>query len=102
MQRILRVGVLSSAKISCALYGIMGLIFVPIFLIIGAAGLLTGQKEQAAVGAMTGLFLAIMMPLLYAGMGFVIGALSAVIYNLVAGWIGGIEIELAPVRSEAV
>ena len=51
---------------------------------------------------MTGLFLAIMMPLLYAGMGFVIGALSAVIYNLVAGWIGGIEIELAPVRSEAV
>lgn len=34
-------------------------------------------------------------PLLYGLAGFVFAAIGCAIYNLVAGWTGGIEIELA-------
>ena len=37
---------------------------------------------------------AIAAPFLYAAMGFVFGALGASIYNVVAKWIGGIEVEV--------
>jgi len=43
------------------------------------------------------LFLAILAPVIYGAMGFVIGALTAWIYNLVARRIGGIQLELKPV-----
>ena len=33
----------------------------------------------------------ILMPLLYAAMGFVFGVISGAVYNLVAKWTGGIE-----------
>ena len=36
----------------------------------------------------------IRMPVMYAVFGVIFGAISAWIYNLVAGWIGGIEVEV--------
>ena len=36
----------------------------------------------------------IFMPVLYGVMGFIFGVLMAVVYNLVARWIGGIEVEV--------
>jgi len=36
------------------------------------------------------------MPVLYGVMGFIVGAVGALIYNLIAGWIGGIELRLEP------
>ena len=39
---------------------------------------------------------AIVLPFAYGGMGFVMGALTALIYNLFAKRLGGVEIELAP------
>jgi hypothetical protein len=41
-----------------------------------------------------GIGFAILVPLIYAVMGFVSGAIGALIYNLVASWIGGIEVEV--------
>jgi hypothetical protein len=35
-----------------------------------------------------------MMPFFYAAMGFVAGVVSAWVYNLIAGWIGGIEVDV--------
>ena len=34
------------------------------------------------------------MPFIYEAMGFVFGALDALIYNVVAKWVGGIEVEV--------
>jgi hypothetical protein len=34
------------------------------------------------------------MPVIYAVMGFVFGVLGAWVYNLIAKWIGGIEVEV--------
>jgi hypothetical protein len=36
----------------------------------------------------------ILMPVIYGVMGFIIGVIGAVIYNVVARWIGGIELEV--------
>ena len=37
---------------------------------------------------------AIFAPIIYAVMGFIIGVIGAFIYNLVAKWVGGIEVEV--------
>ena len=97
MQIIKSVGVLSVAKIFGILYGCMGLIFVPIFLIMGLVGAMAGPKEFP-FGGVLGIVLALVMPIFYGGMGFVMGAIGALLYNLIAGWIGGFEIhlEIAP------
>ena len=36
----------------------------------------------------------IFMPIVYGVMGFIFGILMAAIYNLIARWIGGIEVEV--------
>jgi hypothetical protein len=36
----------------------------------------------------------ILMPVIYGVMGFIGGVIGAAVYNLVARWIGGIEVEV--------
>ena len=93
MHTIKSVGVLSVAKILGVLYFALGLIFMPIFLLAGLAGMMAGGRE-AAFSGITGIVLAIMMPVLYGGLGFVMGAIMAFLYNLVAKWLGGIEVQV--------
>ena len=101
MYSLRSVGVLSCAKISGALYGCLALILMPVFLLAGFAGMMMGREGGAMSGAAM-LFLAVLLPFFYAAIGFIFGALTAWIYNLVAGWVGGIELELkAPVPVSA-
>ncbi|SRR5579872_4676386 len=87
------VGVMSVAKMMGILYGCLGLIFIPFFLIFAMAGTLAGQKEVPFAGVI-GIVLAVAMPVLYGVMGFVTGAIGAALYNLLAKWLGGFELEL--------
>jgi hypothetical protein len=87
------VGVLSVAKIMGLIYGCMGLIFAPFFLLIGLVGSMAGQAKSAFAG-MFGIIFAIFMPVLYGAIGFVAGLLGALLYNLFAKLIGGFELEL--------
>jgi hypothetical protein len=41
-----------------------------------------------------GIGFAVFAPILYAAMGFLTGVIGAFVYNLVAGWVGGIEVEV--------
>ena len=86
------VGIMSVAKITGLLYGCMGLIFAPLFLIIGLVGAFAGQKDVPFAGAI-GVVLAILMPVAYGIMGFIMGAIGAWLYNLLAKWAGGFELE---------
>jgi|SRR5208337_3754890 len=95
MHIVRSVGVMSVAKIMGMVYGCLGLIFIPFFLIAGLAGSFASQDKSAFpfAGAI-GIAFSIFAPLVYGGMGFVFGAISALIYNLVAKWVGGFELEL--------
>ena len=95
--RIKRIAPLQLGKVLAILYGLLGLVFIPfllVFTLFGAAA--GGQHNPAgmALGIGMGLGMVIVLPLMYAFFGFIGGLLSGFIYNLVAGWVGGIEIEL--------
>jgi hypothetical protein len=34
------------------------------------------------------------LPIFYGAMGFILGVIGAFIYNLIARWVGGIEVEV--------
>lgn len=84
-QQIRRFGVGQTAKVVAVLYAIMGLIFVPIFLI---ASTLSPNKPEFGTG------FALALPVIYAVMGFIFTAIGCALYNFVAGLVGGIEVEL--------
>lgn len=84
-QRIRRFGVGQTAKVLGVLYGLLGLVFTPFFFLMSAA-----SPDSFPFG----FGFAILFPVMYAVMGFIMVALGCALYNLVAGWVGGIEVEL--------
>jgi hypothetical protein len=71
------------------LYGVLSLIFVPFFLIVA----MFSKKSGAAAPMIFGVGFAIVMPVIYAVVGFVGGIIAAALYNLIAKWTGGFEFE---------
>lgn len=93
MYKLKSIGVLSVAKIMGAMYTLLGLILMPFVLIMGMIGAMAGSHENP-LGAIGGVVLAVCLPIIYGVMGFVVGAISSLLYNLMARWLGGIEIEV--------
>src|SRR2546430_2354614 len=93
MHIVKSVGIMSVAKIMGLIYGCMGLIFAPFFLLVGLLGTLVGEQKSPFAGVF-GIVFAILMPLIYGFMGFVTGALGAFLYNLFSKWVGGFELEV--------
>lgn len=93
MHVVKSVGVLSIAKIMGLVHGCIGLLVAPFFLFIGLLGAMVGQDKNPFAG-MFGIVMAIMVPLFYGGMGFIAGAIGALLYNLFARLVGGFELEL--------
>ena len=89
-QRVRRLGVGQMAKVLGTLYFLLGILFAAIF---GLVGSMIPASEMGGDAAMFGTGFVIAMPFLYAALGFVFGALIAWLYNIVAGWTGGIELE---------
>jgi hypothetical protein len=97
--RITHIGPLSVAKIAFVLYGVMGLIFGGIFALAAVFGASIGAgagEDSALLGAVFGLGAVIVLPILYGGLGAVMALFMAWLYNVIAGFVGGIE-----VRTEA-
>ena len=85
-KRITHVSVLQLGIVFAVLYGLISCIAVP-FIILGA---LVGHGGF-------GIIFAIFIPILYAIGGFIGGIITAFVYNLVAGWTGGVELTFADV-----
>lgn len=103
--RIKKLGLLSVGK----MYGLLALIFsllisIPYGLIIIvislAGGIGAGSQDGMAGlavgggGIVMGLLVMIGLPIIYSIMGFLGGIIGALVYNLLAGMIGGVEIEV--------
>jgi hypothetical protein len=100
---IRRFSILSVAKMQALLMFviglIIGLIYGLIFMIFGAA--LTALMPQNDGRAMSGIgsvvggiVIIIAFPIFYGVLGFIGGAIGAIVYNIAAGVVGGIKFEL--------
>jgi hypothetical protein len=100
--RIKKLGILSVAKIQSAIMLVVSLLIsIPYGLIVIlyalAGGSALGGNAGLAVGGggvVIGLLIMIGLPIMYGVLGFVGGCIAALLYNLFAGWVGGIEIEV--------
>jgi hypothetical protein len=93
MQRIRRMDVMQMAKTLGALYFLLGLIIgVPVLLIMSSIP--NTRSGIPGFGNRFGIGMAIAIPIFYGVIGVIGGAVMAAVYNLVAGWTGGIGIDL--------
>jgi hypothetical protein len=68
-----------------------------VIMIFGAAMMGTGERGGFMAGGgsiVMGLLFMIGIPIFYGAMGFVFGAIGALVYNVFAAMVGGIEIEV--------
>ena len=91
MKQIRKFRVLTVAKVVGVIYAALGVLFIPFAFIVIAAGLTQGGAAGVG-GVLGGILLAVAMPIFYGTMGFVMGGLSAWLYNQVADRVGGIEV----------
>jgi hypothetical protein len=92
MIKLRSVRVLSVAKVNAILYGILGLLFAPFFLI-GPGLAVVGAPELRRSLAGVIIFVAF-VPFFYAVFGFIFGGVIGFIYNAISHAVGGIEVEL--------
>jgi hypothetical protein len=92
-----RVGPLSVAKNAAVLYAAIGLIVGALFSLAAAAGAFAGADDSgmaAGIAGIVGIGAIIIAPIAYACIGFVGALIGATLYNIVAGMVGGIELEV--------
>lgn len=89
-----RVGPLSFAKVTGLLYALLGLIFGACISLFSLVGSSMGSKGSGAMGMLFGVGAVIILPIFYGILGFVMSLISAALYNLVAGWVGGVELDM--------
>jgi len=92
-----RLGVMSVAKLEAVVFAVVGLIEGILFAIISSiissvAGLvgIGGMGSVLGFGSLS----IVIFPIAFGIIGFIAGAIGAFLYNLITGWIGGIEIDL--------
>jgi len=94
---ITRIGPLSAAKIAGVLYAAGGLLVGAAFSIVGLIGAAASDSAgSAAFGALFGIGAVILFPIMYGVLGFVSTLVAAWIYNVLAGMVGGIELDITP------
>jgi hypothetical protein len=100
MAVIRRVGPGSAFKIGLIVYALLGLVLGVFMAFISlVVGSLAPLSQSAAPGAQffrfgTGLGAIIFFPIFYGVIGGAFAAIGAAVYNLVAGWVGGLEVEI--------
>ena len=98
---IKHIGPLSCAKIAAVLYAVVGLIIGGIFSLVSLAGGFATAAFAADPSRTTrlvpfffGTLAVIAFPILYAAMGFVGALIAAWMYNVAAGVVGGVNVDL--------
>lgn len=97
MVRIRRFGIVRTATTVAALYAVIALVFVILFGLIALAGVaVVPDSSRTAIGAgVAGLLVfAVIVVLFYAVIGWIFTAIACALYNFVAGFAGGIEIQV--------
>lgn len=97
MAEIRSIQVFSLAKIFAAVSLVIGFIAAVLAVLIAIFGVAAAPFYPLPVGEMTlvwAIIVILVLTVVYAIIGFIAGAIIAVIYNLAAGLFGGLEIDL--------
>jgi hypothetical protein len=93
---IRRIGPMSIARLSGMLYAAMGLVFGGIISLIALAGGFGSDPQgPAAFGGLIGVGAVLVLPICYGLLGFVATLIAAWLYNVAAGVVGGIEVDIS-------
>jgi hypothetical protein len=95
MATLKRISPGSAFKIGMVMYALIGMV---VGAVMGLFGMIAGQfitERNPIPGASLGLVAIIVFPILYGIIGGCVSALSAIIYNLAAGWMGGLEVDIS-------
>jgi len=90
------IGVMSCGKLMGAMYAMLGLIAGAIMALVSLAGAAAQPQMQNGADPMmmfgAGIGALIFLPVLYGVMGFIGGITGSLLYNIIAGYVGGIEL----------
>ena len=86
---------LSVGKVAGILYAAIGLFVGLIVALATTIGGLAGRSDFGALaGGFVGIGAIIVLPFFYGVLGFIVAIIAAWLYNLAAGFVGGIEIDV--------
>jgi hypothetical protein len=97
MYRIRRFGVIQTATIVAVIY----VLVIAIFAIPFAFLVFAYSPSNSAAFAVSVLVGGLLAALLYAAIGWIFTAIACLLYNLAAGWTGGIVVQVEPVGPPA-
>jgi len=101
MATVKRIAPGSAFKVGLVVYAFLGLIVgicMALFsMVAGSLGSLAGGGVPGArtLGFGFGLSAIIIFPILYGIVGGIGGVIAAAVYNLAAGWVGGLEVDIS-------
>ena len=84
-KQLIRISILQSSKIMTALYVLMGFIYT----LIGIPMIIFGNNQIRIMG-----IIYLFMPVIAGVFGWIFFVIFAAIYNLLAKWLGGFEVEI--------
>jgi hypothetical protein len=99
---IFRISAGSACKVGLVLYAFIGLVLgilvALVSLMAGGMAARLGQNAPPGLSSVIGMGSAIgaiiVMPMMHGIIGGIVFAITALLYDLVAGWVGGLEIDL--------
>jgi len=96
-RRLKRIAPLQFGLMLGATYGLISLVFVPFILLFSVLAKSMPHADnvtQQGFPMVASVALAVILPVAYAVMGLIGGIIAAWIYNIVAKFVGGIEVEV--------
>jgi hypothetical protein len=100
VKRISRIAPLQAGFVYALFMGVISIFAVPIIFLVSVLA----PKQPGANGAFAamGLVMILIIPIMYIFIGFIMGAIAALIYNLIAKFTGGIEMTLSDVTPQTL
>ena len=85
----------SVAKVAGVLYAFLGLLVGVFFTLAALAGAFASNRpDSTGFGMVFGVGAIVIFPILYAVIGFIFSLIGAALYNVIAGLVGGVELDV--------
>ena len=98
MMKIKKIGVLSFGKILGFIFTFLGFVLGLTVTLLSVMGVSLGSEDSVQTVSSIGYAAVIILPVLYGVMGFIAGVVFAGLFNLAAGWVGGIVVEVSNIN----